>query len=76
MVGALWLTVEIAPGTSEADAAEEMVALAERTGVIIEAKHNGDSMVAQPGDTVDDVISNFSELRESLRVADASFLSQ
>lgn len=44
------LKVELLAGTSISDAAEDLCELADRVGVMIEARFNGVMLLARPGD--------------------------
>ena len=55
----LWLKVEVMAGTSIDDAAKEMVALANRLAVSIEADFNGVRVLATPDDDPREVASDW-----------------
>lgn len=59
----VFLTVEVMAGTSEAEAARDLLRLAQRLDILVEAKHNGTLMMAFPSDSVEDVVQRFDRER-------------
>lgn len=55
----LWLTVEVAPGSSIQEAAPEAVALANKTGITIWFDFNGVRCLARAGDNPDMIVADF-----------------
>ena len=55
----LWLTVEVAPGSSINEAAPEAVALANKTGITIWFDFNGVRCLARAGDDPDMIVADF-----------------
>ena len=56
---ALFLKVEIEPGTSEGDAARELADLAERLCITVQAEHCEVAMIARPDQSWDDVLREY-----------------
>lgn len=62
-LGGLTLVVEVIAGTSVASAACALVRLADRIGIQVAAKHNDVEMLADPGDTAEEVMRRFKHER-------------
>ena len=55
----LWLTVEVAPGSSIREAADEAVSLATKTGLSIWFDFNGVRCLARTGDRPTAIVDDF-----------------
>lgn len=55
----LYLNVEIDAGTSQTDAAQELLFFAQRVGITVQAKFNGVRMIARPSDDREAVLAEY-----------------
>ena len=62
--GPLYLTVEVIAGASEGDTAVALIRLADRLGILVEAKHNDVRMRAWPDDEPEEVLRQFALERD------------
>lgn len=79
MKSALWLTIEVAPGTRIEDACEDAVKLADTLGVIVWFKFNSVKCGARPGDDASLLADNWQRAmnsKTSFKIACANLIEE